>query len=147
MKKPRISRLNLHLMTSEHASVTRVLSRYRICKSFKSEEEHRIWFSLQNILSCLYVHTSSLTYINHIEQNFSDFTDKNKQDSARYLITKEKKYCVQIYIWAFFFYPFCPCQQANLRLGTNVLNSLKLNTTESGQIQNFMPFASKEGRK
>lgn len=29
---------------------------------------------------------------------FSDFTDKNKQDSARYIITK-KKYCVPIYIW------------------------------------------------
>lgn len=80
---------------------------------------------------------------------FLDFTDKNKQDSARYLITKEKKILctdkIYIYIFGhFFFYPFCPCQQANLRLGTNVLNSLKLNTTESGQIQNFMPFASKE---
>lgn len=73
-------------MTSEHASVTRVLSRYRICKSFKSEEEH------------------SLTNINHIEQNFSDFTDKNKQDSARYLITK--KYCVYRYIFGIFFTPF-----------------------------------------
>lgn len=145
MKKPRISSLNLHLMTSEHASVTRVLSRYRICKSFKSEEEHGIWFSLQNKLSCLYVHTSSLTNINHIELNFSDFTDKNKQDSARYLI--RKKYFVYRYIFGIFFYPFCPCPKANLRLGTNVLNSLKLNTTESGQNQNFMPFASKEGRK
>lgn len=125
MKKPRISSLNLHLMTSEHASVTRVLSRYRICKSFKSEEEHRIWFSLQNILSCLYVHTSSLTYINHIEQNFSDFTDKNKQDSARYLITKEKN-TVYRYIFGHFFLPLLPLSAGKFKTGHQCLKFFKI---------------------
>lgn len=32
---------------------------------------------------------------------FSDFTDKNKQDSARYIITKKKILCTDIYLdWA-----------------------------------------------